>query len=97
MSLLLTQSGHSHPFPYFVPNRTCYSSRRTRLIGGHMKRREFIGLVAGLSASWSVAALAQKKPFQVGWLVFGDSSLGPTDRSLKDALPQIGLTEGHNL
>ena len=62
-----------------------------------MKRREFIGLIAGLSAFWSVSGLAQKKPFQVGWLVFGDGSLGPIDQSLKDALPQAGLAEGHNL
>jgi putative ABC transport system substrate-binding protein len=62
-----------------------------------MKRREFIGLAVGLAASWSVSALAQRKPFQVGWLVFGDSSLGPIDQSLKDALSQTGLTEGRDL
>lgn len=72
-------------------------SKLRQVVGGQMKRREFIGLAAGLAASWSVSALAQKKPFQVGWLVFGDSSLGPIDQSLKDALSQTGLTEGRDL
>jgi putative tryptophan/tyrosine transport system substrate-binding protein len=41
--------------------------------------------------------LAQKKPFRIGWLVFGDASLGPADQALKDALAQIGLVEGGNI
>src|SRR5262245_53362598 len=38
-----------------------------------------------------------KKPFRIGWLVFGDASLGPIDQSLKDALSQGGFVDGSNL
>jgi putative ABC transport system substrate-binding protein len=61
-----------------------------------MRRRDFIALIAGASATLPFTASAQKS-FRIGWLVFGDSSLGPTDKSLKDALAKNGLAEGRNV
>jgi len=61
-----------------------------------MRRRDFIALVAGASAMLPFTASAQKS-FRIGWLVFGDASLGPTDKSLKDALARNGLAEGRNV
>src|SRR4051812_9340476 len=54
-----------------------------------MHRRKF--LIALLAAPASAAA--QDRRFRIGWLVFGDASLGPIDRSLRDSLAQRGLTE----
>ena len=62
-----------------------------------MKRREFITLIAGATLSFPISVLAQKKPVRIGWLVFGDASLGPIDQSLKDALSQGGYVDGSNL
>jgi len=62
-----------------------------------MKRREFFALIAGAAVSSPLPALAQKRLFRIGWLVFGDASLGPIDQSLKDALAQSGLVDGRNI
>ena len=61
-----------------------------------MRRRDFIGLLVGASASGPLSALAQKS-FRIGWLVFGDASLVPTGQSLKDALAQNGLVDGRTI
>jgi putative ABC transport system substrate-binding protein len=42
-------------------------------------------------------ASAQKSLPRIGWLVFGDTKLGPIDQSLKDALTQVGLFDGRNI
>ncbi|HXZ22096.1 MAG TPA: ABC transporter substrate-binding protein [Pseudolabrys sp.] len=62
-----------------------------------MKRREFIALIAGVVSLSPLPAFAQKRPPRIGWLVFGDASLGPIDQSLKDALAQSGLVDGRNI
>jgi len=62
-----------------------------------MRRRDFVTLMAAAAVSFPRPVLAQKKPFRIGWLVFGDASLGPADQALKDALAQIGLVEGGNI
>jgi ABC-type uncharacterized transport system substrate-binding protein len=62
-----------------------------------MKRREFLALIAGAAVSSPRLVLAQKRAPRIGWLVFGDASLGPIDRSLKDALAQSGLVDGRNI
>src|SRR3954469_12758369 len=61
-----------------------------------MRRRNFMTLVGGVAA-WPLAARAQKLLPRIGWLVFGDSELGPIDQSLKDALAQAGLLDGRNI
>jgi putative ABC transport system substrate-binding protein len=58
-----------------------------------MHRRKF--LMALLAAPASAAA--QNRRFRIGWLVFGDATLGPIDRSLKDALAQRGLVDGGSI
>lgn len=59
-----------------------------------MKRRAFFALIAGAAISLPSHVLAQKRIFRIGWLVFGDASLGPVDRALKEALAQEGLVDG---
>ena len=61
-----------------------------------MRRRQFIGLVAGAAASSVSSALAQKQPL-IGWLAFGHDAQSQIDRSLKDALAQNGLVERRNI
>ena len=62
-----------------------------------MKRREFIALIAGAAVSFPQPVLAQKRAARIGWLIYGDASLGPIDKSLKDALDQIGSVDGHTV
>lgn len=62
-----------------------------------MRRRQFIGLVAGAAALSVAPALAQKRPFRIGWLAFGHDAEGLIERSLKDALAQNGLVEGQTI
>src|SRR3954468_462749 len=62
-----------------------------------MLRREFIAVLGGAVAARPLAAHAQKSLPRIGWLVFGDSKLGPIDQSLKDALAQAGLLDGRNV
>ena len=50
-----------------------------------------------MAAVWPLAARAQKSMPRIGWLVYGDAKLGPIDQSLKDALTQAGLVDGHNI
>src|SRR6478752_6593110 len=61
-----------------------------------MRRRAFIAALGG-AAAWPLVARAQKSLPRIGWLVFGDASLGPIDQSLKAALDQAGLVDGRNI
>jgi putative ABC transport system substrate-binding protein len=62
-----------------------------------MRRREFITLLGGAAATWPLAARAQKSSPRIGWLVYGGTTLGPIDQSLKDALAEAGLVDGRNI
>ena len=62
-----------------------------------MRRREFITFLGGAGAAWPLAARAQKSSPRIGWLAYGDATLGPVDQSLKDALAQAGLVDGRNI
>ena len=62
-----------------------------------MKRREFITFLGCAVVGAPFAARAQKSLPRIGWLVYGGTTLGPIDQSLKDALAQAGLVDGHNV
>jgi putative ABC transport system substrate-binding protein len=63
-----------------------------------MRRRVFLRLLSGgAAAAIPLTVAAQRKPFRIGWLVFGGTTLGPVDRSLKDALAQRGLVDGRSI
>jgi ABC-type uncharacterized transport system substrate-binding protein len=62
-----------------------------------MRRREFITFLGGAIVGAPFAARAQKSLPRIGWLVYGGTTLGPIDQSLKDALAQAGLVDGHNV
>lgn len=62
-----------------------------------MRRRELIGLLAGVAVSPCFPVLAQRRPVQIGWLAFGRNAEGQIDRSLREALAQNGLDEQRNI
>ena len=62
-----------------------------------MRRREFITFLGGAVAAWPLTARAQKSLPRIGWLVYGGTTLGPIDQSLKDALAQTGLVDGRTI
>ena len=62
-----------------------------------MRRREFITFLGGAVVAWPLTARAQKSLPRIGWLVYGGATLGPIDRSLKDALAQTELVDGRNI
>jgi putative ABC transport system substrate-binding protein len=62
-----------------------------------LRRREFITFLGGAVAAGPLAAHAQKSLPRIGWLVYGGTTLGPIDQSLKDALAQAGLVDGRNI
>ena len=62
-----------------------------------MRRREFFRFIGGSVATWPLAAIAQKHSPRIGWLVYGNPSLDPIDKLLKDALALIGLVDGRSV
>ena len=62
-----------------------------------MRRRQFLGLVAAATASSVSPALPQKRPFQIGWLAFGQDAQSLIDRSLREALAEGGLVDGRSI
>ena len=64
--------------------------------GAHEAAR-VITLLGGVAAAWPLAARAQKSSPRIGWLVYGGTTLGPIDQSLKDALAQAGLVDGRTI
>jgi putative ABC transport system substrate-binding protein len=62
-----------------------------------MRRRDFLGVLSGAAAVIPLTAAAQRRPFRIGWLVFGGTTLGIIDQSLKDALAERGLVDGRSI
>ena len=63
-----------------------------------MRRREFISLIGGVAANWSLAVQAQtKKRPLVGWLWYGKSDIAANylDQFLK-GMHELGLIEGRD-
>jgi hypothetical protein len=75
----------------------------SRLGGGAMKRRVFIGVIGGAAIAWPLVALAQQssgKVWRVAYLYPGTLD-NPPDRALFDAfraeMRELGYIEGKNL
>ena len=62
-----------------------------------MRRRVFIAALGAAAAVIPLTVAAQRRPFRIGWLVFGGTTLGPIDQSLKDALAHRGLVDGRSI
>jgi putative ABC transport system substrate-binding protein len=65
-----------------------------------MRRREFLNVLGGVAVAWPFAAhgqQGQRRRFRVGWLVFGGATLDVIDRTLRDALSERGLIDGHKI
>ena len=63
-----------------------------------MRRREFISLIGGVAANWSLAVQAQTKKWPlVGWLWYGESDIAANylDQFLK-GMHELGLIEGRD-
>lgn len=84
-------------FSLAVMSQGCRCSTSVLLRKASMERREFIRLLGGAAAVCPLAAHAQKSMPRIGWLVYGGTTLGPIDQSLKDAIAQAGLVDGRNI
>jgi putative tryptophan/tyrosine transport system substrate-binding protein len=66
-----------------------------------MRRREFIGLIGSVTATWSLGALAQqpaKKIARIGWLVTGSpTTYRYSLAAFRDGLKALGYVEGQNI
>ena len=62
-----------------------------------MRRRDFLGLVAGLTAAWPLRAHSQQKTMPVvGWLWARPLPRNPAVGPIHDGLRQTGYIEGEN-
>ena len=62
-----------------------------------MRRREFIALIGGAAAAWSITASAQQKPV-IGFLNSGSADAYPDRiKAFHEGLRQLGYIEGENV
>jgi putative ABC transport system substrate-binding protein len=62
-----------------------------------MRRRDLLGLIAGMTAAWPLSAHGQQKTMPVvGWLFPGRLPRNPTDGPIHDGLRETGYIEGEN-
>src|SRR6202051_3483502 len=59
-----------------------------------MRRREFVGLIGGAAALWSLAAKAQGKVPVIGYLHFATPDYQPAAASFLKGLAETGFIEG---
>src|SRR5688572_28742899 len=63
-----------------------------------MRRRDFLGILSGAAVATRLApASAQRRPYRIGWLVFGGDAPNAIDQSLQDALVLRGLVDGRGI
>jgi len=61
-----------------------------------MRRREFVGLIGGAAAFWSLTATAQGKRPVIGYLHFATSKYQPAAASFLKGLGEAGFIEGRD-
>ena len=61
-----------------------------------MRRREFVGLIGGAAAFWSLTAKAQGKRPVIGYLHFATSKYQPAAASFLKGLGEAGFIEGRD-
>ena len=62
-----------------------------------MRRREFIGFIGSVAATWPLAARAQKTPL-IGWLASGTSNgYAAFAAAFRQGLSETGYVEGQNV
>jgi putative tryptophan/tyrosine transport system substrate-binding protein len=71
--------------------------RSLSFLRSDMKRREFIGVLAGMATAWPVAARAQKSTARIALLGSGSAgSSGVFVDAFKEGLREHGLIEGQH-
>ena len=93
--LLLTQSGHQRPYMVGFPD----CRRPWSQLEDHMRRRDFIKVIAGLAAGWPLVVRAQspsRKIYRLGILQPGKPPEPLVDDVLQ-RLKELGYREGHNI
>jgi putative ABC transport system substrate-binding protein len=69
----------------------------SRALGSNMKRREFIGIFAGMAAAWPFAARAQQAAARIALLGSGSATTsGVFVDAFKEGLREHGLIEGQH-
>ena len=68
-------------------------------MGVRVKRRDLLGLIGGVAATWPLAAAGQQKPAPVIGFLSSSSAEGFAGilPAFRDGLKQEGFTEGENL
>src|SRR5262245_26139458 len=80
---------------YYSPT----NPHRARRRGDRMNRREFIGLVGGvtLSAPRLASAQSSARAYRIGWISASDSFAEPYSLAFVQRLNELGMVEGPNL
>ncbi|HWX13953.1 MAG TPA: ABC transporter substrate binding protein, partial [Methylocella sp.] len=62
-----------------------------------MRRRDFLGVLGGAAATWSLAARAQQTRRRVGALILGNADAQSFEADLREELRKRGYVEGQNI
>src|SRR5881392_662648 len=78
-----------------------FRHRMKRVLGGHMRRREFITLFGGTAATWPLAARAQQpagQVYRVGYLAFAlREQQIHLSKAFEEGLRSLGYRVGENV